>query len=976
MLKLGKTIAMILCFGLALSAHDYYQNEVNYKINVTLDDSRHLLEGTEKIIYYNHFPQPLEKICLLLYPNAYKNEQTHFARQQKKYGKTEFLNSKEHQRGYIAIDSISVAGKQANLLLPADSITIGYIDLEFPLRTGDSIEIFLDWTVKIPESFSRMCHSGQKYYITQWFPKIPVYDERGWHPYPYLTVGEFFYEFGDYEVSITLPENYVVAATGTLVSPRQEMFFLDSLKNVGTAVMDMNEKEFRTWHSSHKNPPSREKLKKLTYKAENVVDFAWTASKEHLVQRSNFAYENSTDSIAVWNFFLPENRESWKYALEASKKTLVSYGNLCGPYPFPQVTSVDGDLTAGGGMEYPMLTIINASKNQMAMWQVIGHEIGHNWFYGILGFDERMQPWMDEGLNTYGEMRFLEEQLPDSLALLGQYPRLKNHLDNLNTQNLYLLALMNSYHMNLIERGDQDSWIYEKESHYFISVYQRPSMGLRLMEASVGSENFTQAMNQFYEEWKFKHPKPIDMQHSFEKILQKDLDWFFVDYIQTSNIPDYQLKRFEVRSDQDQYVSKVILENKGKSFQPYNITLFKDKNKLAKQWYFGDQTELEIPTEAKPDQAVINADLMTIESDYMNNRSALLPPIDANFILDLPTPNQFLLNYVPYLNYNYNEGLKIGGGFYHLSPILTQNMILTYGNYATKTDKLNWALRYQTFDFGKRTRSSISTHFSVDEIVNKAKVKLSANYLNEISMKSSLAVSCNFINLHNSGILDKALWKSGKYALSEVHNDFSLIFGNSKLKNNISLSAIMKDACFSSSPRYMISTSLEIDQKVKKYKLKNRMYLGTLIGRNGDFASQFDFYPNGGIDPGFDQFYVYDRSGRTALDPGNNFLISEGANLKGYQQKPAGKKWSLGYNAEICRGLLFLFFDAGNVFNKKENFSLVWDAGAGLDFKLIQFYFPVYVSEPYDGFDPVSNWKALKKRWVVTLTLPTISLFN
>jgi len=970
MTKFIKAFSIVLILLITLLGREYHQNYVKYKIDVKLDDSKHFLEGKETIVYYNNFPDTLKQIDLLLYPNAYKTNKTMFAKQQKKYGNQKFWDSKDHQRGFINITKSLVNNSKSDVVVREDPISTGYIKLDNPLLPGDSVEIYTEWQVKIPYSFSRMCHSGQKYYISQWFPKIPVYDHDGWHPYPYLTIGEFYYEFGDYEVNITLPDNYVVAATGELTSPQSEHRYLDSLANVGREVLNMDFKEFLQWQMDHKNPPSSENYKTLTFTAKNVVDFAWTASKEHLVQKSNFAYENSTDSIGIWNFFLPKNRESWKYAIEASEGTLRSYGKLCGHYPYPNVTTVDGDLIAGGGMEYPMLTIINSASNQMQMWQVIAHEIGHNWFYGILGFNERMQPWMDEGLNTYGEMRFMSEEFPDTLGMLYDFPFVKNKLKNLNTQNVYQVALNTAYYLNYIEPGNLDSYDYETSMNYFISVYQRPAMGLRLMEQSVGTENFTIAMNAFYEKWKFKHPQPEDMQVSFENTLQQDLNWFFGDYIQTDKQPDYKLTDFDVKKNGDDFISTIELENKGEATQPFDIVLYKDGKELTKNWYFNDEDNIEITTLEKPDKAVINPDIWGIEENYLNNYSTLLPPIDANLIFEVPAANKYLINYLPYLNYNYNEGFKIGGGLYHLDSKLPKNMYMTYGYYSTKTEMLNWAFRYRTKFVGKKFKPNLSVVLSTDDFVDKISNSFSFSKTTKKGIKKTTTISGNYFSIKDD--LNNPIWTKDNFFVGSIKGTSLKKLGKHKIVgiSNLDLISLNSKLFY----KYNMSTTLE--QKFVKYQFNNRVHIGFFIGQNEGNYSQFLFFPNGGIDPGFDQFYVYDRSGHTALDPINNYFISDGANLKGYQRMQSGDKWSFGYNSELKQGLFFIFFDAGNVLNDNEDFKLVWDAGFGLDLKLFQFYFPLYVSDPFDGFDNASSWKAMKKRWMMSVTLPKISILD
>ncbi len=964
-----KFIIIILLITSLAYSREYHQNFVDYQIDVTLDDSRHLLQGCQTMTYYNNFPDTLNRVYLLLYPNAYKNNDTQFAKQQKKFKKTQYLKAKAYQRGYISIDSLIVGQSRLSLHIPTDSISTGYLDLDRPLMPNDSVTLYLEWTVKIPASFSRLCHTDQNYYLSQWYPKIPVYDHNGWHSYPYLDLGEYYYEFGNYRVNITLPENYVVAATGDLVAPQSEKNFLDSLARIGKRVINMPEEIFQDT-TFQTNLPSAVNSKTLTYEATNVVDFAWTASKEHLVQRRYFSYENSNDSIGVWNFFYPKNRKAWQYALDAAEATLKNYGELCGPYPYPNVTTVDGALIAGGGMEYPMLTIINASTSQQNMWRVIGHEIGHNWFYGILGFNERMQPWMDEGLNTYGEMRFLAQEFPDTLSLFHKFPFLRKKFENISTQNIYQLILNSADYLGFIDPGDLDSREYEAMQNYFISVYNRPAMGLKLMEAQVGEEAFVNAMNNFYREWQFKHPQPADMQVSFEKSLNMNLDWFFTDLIKGTEVPDYELADFDVRKTNNHYESTITIQNNGPVSQPISLIVTKNDRTLSKRWIHTEKDIITITckTDEKPEKAILNSNLYTMERNYYNNYSTLFPPLDLNLIAEIPVPNKYLLNYIPYLNYNYNEGLKIGGGFYHLSGRFPKNTYLTYGSYGTKSKELNLDFRYFTKLSSLPTRPNFKFHFTHDKVLNKVGGDLTVDL--PLAVDTKFKVSGNYVNLQTLSYLEKQYWTTGDFLTGALENEMNIDHGDSKIRNTAQLKWI------NSGTRNYFKFTTEFTQthKWKKSTFTNRFYLGSFLGSVQNLPTQYHFFPSGGIDPEFDQFYVYDRSGKTALSPMRNYLISADINLKGYQGSQPTNSWGISYNGKIQRGYLFLFVDVGNVFNRGDDFSLRWDSGVGLDLFLFKFYIPIYVSDPVDSYAAFSKWKALKNRWVVEFTLPELPI--
>ena len=977
---------LIFCFLIIQSgavAGSSWQNYVKYNIDVKLDDSLHTLSGAEKIIYLNNSPDTLKQIHLLLYPNAYKNSKTFFARQQKRLGIQSFLNSKIKDRGYIDIHNIAVNKRPVELIIPEDSITTGYINLKSPLKPGDSLCISTEWTVKIPAPFSRFCHQGRNYFITQWFPKIPVYDSKGWHPYPYLDMGEFYYEFGDYNVNISVPDNYVVGATGTLISPESELNFLDSLSQLGNQVRKMGKKEYQEWSKNRKNKEASATYKTLKFEARNVVDFAWVASRDFLVQQGQYSYPDSSDSIRIWNYFFPENRKSWKAALAISKETLEIYGQLCGPYPYPQVTTVDGSLMAGGGMEYPMLTIINSINSQYFMRQVIGHEIGHNWFYGILGFDERRYAWMDEGLNTYGEIRLMEATVPDSVSVFSELPAtsiLESLYDNFNRTNLdHLILSIANYHRE-IQSPSLSSENFRSGLSYNASVYTKPGVGFKLLEKYAGRDKFDKAMNKFYDKWKFRHPYPEDLQNSLENSLNMDLSWLFDDYLQSIKLPDYRIKNFKI-SGSKSFTSSLELENLGETAQPLQISLYKNRKVVASQWIepFTKNKSLEFKTAVKPERAIINPNLYSLEQNYYNNYSSLLPPLDINFLFNIPTPNKYMINYIPYISYNYYDGLKLGGGLYHLSHAVPKNTYLTYGSYSFKSKEINGTLLYTTNIYGEQLDYKIGGSFSHDMLKNRIGAKITFKFSDKRQIDNNLDLRFNYLDVKDSRFLEDNYWDSGNYYNTTFKHNYANKWGDTKFNSGIVLQNIYNNT--SSAAYWKISGDFSSTIKIfNLIDIKNRFYCGSYLD-NYRIPKQYRFYASGSPDPQFNQIYVYDRSGDTRLSPFNNYFIPGGINLKGYQTMTDGQgnhgadKWALGYNLKIESYNAFIFFDAGDIVSQKENVKLHWDAGLGVKLGLINLYFPVYLSQPYDNYDNFSDWQAMKERFLIKLNIERLNAF-
>jgi len=228
-MQLIYTSCLLFLSTFLLSQKPYFQQEVNYKIAVTLHDTSHTLIGDIAIEYKNNAPNRLDFIYLHLWANAYQNQNTAFARQQLRVGSTEFYFAKDADLGGFSNLNFTIDGQQAILELQKDNPDIAILRLPKPLESGQTITIQSPFTLKIPASFSRLGHVEKSYQMTQWFPKPAVYDNKGWHPMPCLDMGEFYSEFGNFDVTITLPNNYVVAATGVLQTEREKEFLKEQV---------------------------------------------------------------------------------------------------------------------------------------------------------------------------------------------------------------------------------------------------------------------------------------------------------------------------------------------------------------------------------------------------------------------------------------------------------------------------------------------------------------------------------------------------------------------------------------------------------------------------------------------------------------------------------------------------------------------------------------------------------------------------
>ena len=523
--------ALALAAGPALAqkpaaAGPYFQQEVNYAIDVRLDDRAHVLRGHEDLTYVNNSPQALTFIWFHLWPNAYRDNNTAFGRQQLVQGKRRFQFAKPADRGGIDSLRFVVDGQAATLEYDPQNPDVAKLVLPKPLAAGASARLSTPFRVKIPASFSRLGHVKQSYQISQWYPKPAVLDRRGWHPMPYLDQGEFYSEFGAFDVSITLPANYTVGATGELQNPDEQA----RLAQLAAAEAGKKSRaDFAGPDSSKAGrvaalqyPPSAPTFKTLRYRQANIHDFAWFADKRFHVRQSAVTLPSGRN-VTTTVLFTNQSPAQWVKGLQDVNDAVTYYSKWVGEYPYSAATAVDGALSAGGGMEYPMVTV--------TLPEAIVHEVGHNWFYGILGSNERDFPWMDEGLNSLLENRVGERSDPHYglLSGLAKRPRTARlfGLDGLPNAGAAQLPYQALASRGLDQPVQGPTSAAYTTVNYGLAVYGKTASLFRYLAGYLGQEKFDAAMHLYYTRWQFRHPYPEDMQAVFEESTGQKLGWFF-----------------------------------------------------------------------------------------------------------------------------------------------------------------------------------------------------------------------------------------------------------------------------------------------------------------------------------------------------------------------------------------------------------------------------------------------------------------
>ena len=533
-------ISVFICqLQTANSQPTYWQQQVNYQIDVSLNDQDNTLEGYIWMDYHNNSPDTLRFIWLHIWPNAYKNDRTAFTEQSLENGSTRFYFSNNEERGYINRLDFRVNGSTARTEDHPLHQDIIKLLLNQPLAPGTSAKIETPFHVKLPYNFSRGGHIGQAYQITQWYPKPAVYDSKGWHPIPYLDQGEFYSEFGNYKVQITVPQQYRVAATGILEESEERKILSQKTKTISEPAP---RKKGFLQPTRNPQPATRNSQppisKTLHFSQTNIHDFAWFADKEFEVAHDTLKLPSGR-VIDAFAFYYPKNSDIWLNSLQYIKRAVITKSNWIGEYPYNVVTVVDDAVNGRGGMEYPTITLLSAATEK-GLDLVINHEIGHNWFYGILASDERTHPWMDEGMNTYYDKRY--EALWYGDNEFEQSRHLPRFIRNKFPTDPSHSLLQTIYRLKKDQPIETSSELFSS-INYDLVAYTKTGEWMKLLEESIGKDLFDSCMKRYFNTSQNKHPYPEDFKKVVEQVSGRTLDNIFSLLNNKGNIRSKKIKK-------------------------------------------------------------------------------------------------------------------------------------------------------------------------------------------------------------------------------------------------------------------------------------------------------------------------------------------------------------------------------------------------------------------------------------------------
>lgn len=631
--------------GIISAQEPYFQQEVNFRIDVTLDDARHVLNAFESVEYINNSNDTLAFIYFHLWPDAYSSNRTDLAKQIFRIsGKQKLFNDPLKRGGIDSLD-FRVNSRIATWERLKEHRDICIVNLPDRLLPGDTIIISTPFRVKIPQgNISRMGFNENIYQISQWYPKPAVYDRNGWHQMPYLDQGEYFSEFGSFNVSITLQEDYVVGASGDLITESENEW----LENTASQWRDTQLK-------------GGSDMKTIVFKGEDIHDFAWVASKRFRVTTTDLTLPGSGKKIITRAIYTGRQAMLWENAHEYINRALLHFSDWIGDYPYNTCTMVQTSIAAGSGMEYPGMAVIGYAEDEYSLDEVIAHEVCHNWIFSAVGTNERRFPFMDEGLTTAYEERYMNLYYPgkklwEFYFRNSFFPRLMK-IDQLPVSSEPELQWLQSARENLEQPLNLPAPEYS-DRNYGDLIYYKAGQGFNYLRSFLGDTVFDAVMKVYYKSWRSRHPSPDDLRTVFEEYTGRDLSWFFDDFTGTTKSYDYNVVSLKGE--------RLTLSNKGKLNSPFSITGYFNDTVSFIEWHEGFNGRKHYTLEKSFDRLRLNADHLVPELYHTNNnirKSGIFrksDPLSPQLLVSVEDPERRTLMVTPLLNWNRADGFMVG----------------------------------------------------------------------------------------------------------------------------------------------------------------------------------------------------------------------------------------------------------------------------------------------------------------------------
>jgi hypothetical protein len=638
----SKTVALSCVLGFALLAQTPIRSQalsprtVNYDIDVTLDPPARTITGVATVEWRNTGTIAAYSLRLHLYWNAFRHTNSTWVKQYRLGGRTDFDTRPESDFGRVDISGLQILGAdgavareltgEVRYISPddqnADDRTLAAVTLPTPVPPGESIKLRVTWNGRFPRNFDRTGVIGNYFFVSQWFPKLGVFESGGWTARQFFANTEFFSDFGRYDVRITVPDGWIVGATGV--------------------------EQSRT--------PTGRGTTTHRYVQDDVHDFAWTTSPDFVERQQRFEHP-ALPPVEMRLLLQPEHLGQADRHFAATAAALRYYGEWYGPYPYGHITIVDPAYQSeSAGMEYP--TLFTGGTRWLAPRQtnepeyVVVHEAGHQFWYGIVANNEVEHAWMDEGINEFSDSRV--QQIAFQPNYLVQ--RFFGGFVPWQFRDIPLKRATDTNWMNSYRReGDRDApssptFLYWPGTHQ-VMTYHKTALWLHTLERRLGWEVLQKILSTFFERWKFKHPVPDDFFAIVNEVTRQDYTWFFDRVYRNSNKFDYAIEqlttgpissrgladasggsKFEEKTVEGMYRTTVVARRLEAGQFPVDIVVrFADGEQTRETWdglarwhvLTYDRQTRAVSAQVDPEHVLL------LDTNYTNNSRAIEPSTDA-----------------------------------------------------------------------------------------------------------------------------------------------------------------------------------------------------------------------------------------------------------------------------------------------------------------------------------------------------------
>jgi hypothetical protein len=917
-----KKIVVPVILSLCLTSTAFaWQQRVAYQIEARLDTVEHFIYASQNLRYFNNSPDTLRYVWFHLYPNAYRDQNTAFARESRANEDYAFWRSGKEARGYIEINHLGTDGQSLHYQY-GDDLTKIKVMLPTPMIPGDSIDFVIEYKVKIPDFFSRMGHDGTHYEISQWYPKIAVYDQKGWHPDGYHYIGEFYGDYGSFDVGLTVPRSMKIGTTGNELTIPYDSMGLDSDSSI--------------YHF---------------YYADGVHDFAWCADPEY--RETTEVYNGVTLRVLCTK----KNVKKWKNVLQYAKDALDYHGRWYGIYPYAMLTVCEGDIRAGGGMEYPNMVIVSQGEDKITrtLESTVVHEIGHQWFYGLLGSNEMDEAWLDEGFTTFSEERYFREKYGNTASLWAD-KRLQKAMPGLNMQYIGQL-LCHMYYANRMEQpvGTKASQSGEM-MQYAVSAYFKPAQMLWWLREYLGDEMFNQVMQTYFRRGQMKHVTADDFYGVLDSVSGQSLSPVASRWITSIAHCDYSIDDASIRNN----TCSFALNRYGDFKLPVRFQAVDQTGKGYDLTWGGlkRDTVIQFTMDAPFARAAIDPAGNVMDDCLRNN---VWPrKISWTLLPRLPRFDAYQIFFVPLPWYDAVNGFRLGvisHGAYLADgdPMIGRHQWTFSPYYGFKSRQVSFSFDYQTpvASSSRPPRIYLSGGKAFD--LRWAAVGLKRSWGKHLFLgpteRFDLKLEYNQMVDHTYRFWDERDIIPAKITMLTAERGYNT--SRPYVRSDIRLAATLG---YVSEPAWDIRNFMRTEVEhtsgyyiCKWFKPNLRLFAGNI---QGSAPRQEQYFLSGAFkSKGLDDMIISYKGWFSAQE---QYHIDGGADIPGYYGRHLYGRAAFGINlaVPVFQNLVSVFGDVGSVKDKWQEMTtqnLYSDAGITVSLGPVRALFPVWINRPLEG---------------------------